>query len=180
DGSGFTNLHNFTAANNLTNADGINPVGTVFSSGNILYGTAAGGGVSSNGTVFAVNTDGSNFKVLHAFGPTLNLTNGDGATPVSVLLSSNTLYGVAHAGGAGASGAVFSLFVPPPLNLGFAGGSAVLAWPTNADGFTLQSSSNLFSPIGWRPVIPAPVPVNGQNVVTDSFSGGQMFYRLTR
>lgn len=180
DGSGFTNLHSFTAAANFTNADGFYPFGPLFSSGNTLYGTASGGGVSSNGTVFVMNTDGSGFKVLYNFSPTLSTTNRDGAVPVGVLMSSNTLYGVAHAGGSGGSGAVFSLFVPPPLSLGVAGGSAILAWPTNADGFALQSSGDLSSPTNWKPVIPAPGNFNGQNVVTDSVAGGQKYYRLSR
>jgi uncharacterized repeat protein (TIGR03803 family) len=180
DGSGFTNLRSFTAATNSISADGIYPFGPLFSSGNALYGTASGGGVSSNGTVFVVNTDGSGFKVLHNFSRVLSTTNGDGAVPVSVILSSNTLYGVAHSGGSGGSGALFSLFVPPSLSLAWADGNAILSWPTNADGFTLRSASNLDWTAVWSPVAPAPVNLNGQYTVTNSADSGQMYYRLAR
>ncbi len=40
-------------------------------SGNTLYGTTYGGGTNGNGTVFAVNTDGTGFTVLHTFTCTL-------------------------------------------------------------------------------------------------------------
>ena len=36
-------------------------------SGNTLYGTARSGGSSGNGTVFALNTDGTGFTNLHSF-----------------------------------------------------------------------------------------------------------------
>jgi uncharacterized repeat protein (TIGR03803 family) len=180
DGSGFTNLHSFTAASGFTNADGLYPFGSLFSSGNTLYGTAAGGGPTTNGTVFVINTDGSGFKVLYNFSHLVSLTNADGAVPVSVILSSNMLYGVAHTGGSGGSGAVFSLWMPPPLSLNFSAGNAVLAWPTNADGFQLQSAEDLSANGSWAPVAAPPVNANGQFVLTNSLSGGQMFYRLAR
>ena len=180
DGSGFTNLHSFTAAPGFTNADGLYPFGSLFSSGSTLYGTASGGGATTNGTVFVMNTDGSGFKVLYNFSNLLNLTNADGAVPVSVILSSNILYGVAHTGGSGGSGALFSLFVPPPLSLNLSGGNAVLAWPTNADGFTLQSTTDLTAASAWTPVATPPANANGQFVITNDLANGQMFYRLAR
>src|SRR5436309_714135 len=51
----FTTLHSFTAFSNLalTNGDGGYPFAGLILSGNTLYGTAAAGGSSGNGTVFA-------------------------------------------------------------------------------------------------------------------------------
>jgi uncharacterized repeat protein (TIGR03803 family) len=112
DGTGFTNFHNFTALNNLSNVDGAVPSGNLFLSGNILCGTAAAGGSGANGTVFVVNTDGTDFTVLYNFGPLIGGTNSDGSAPVSAILSTNTLFGLTHFGGAGGSGTVFSLFLP--------------------------------------------------------------------
>lgn len=180
DGSGFTNFHSFTALINNTNSDGASPYGSLFLSGNTLYGTAPGGGALSNGTVFVVNTDGTGFKVLYNFTSYENNTNSDGGAPVSGILSSNTLYGMAHLGGDGGSGTIFSLFIPPPLSIGLSGANTILSWPTNADGFTLQSTTNLADPASWSAVSPAPVNLNGENVVTNPASGGQIFYRLTR
>jgi len=62
DGTGFTNLYNFTLYQRRSFSDW--PVGL---SGNTLCGTANLGGSSGNGTVFAVNTDGSGFTNLHSF-----------------------------------------------------------------------------------------------------------------
>jgi len=60
DGSGFTNLHYFSSSDN----NGESPNGLVVS-GNRLYGTARNGGSNYNGTIFALNTDGSGFGVIH-------------------------------------------------------------------------------------------------------------------
>jgi uncharacterized repeat protein (TIGR03803 family) len=111
DGTGFTVLHSFAAsptnsAGLRTNSDGILPWAGVILSGNTLYGTATTGGPSGHGTVFAVNTDGTGFTVLHSFTD----TNSDGAQPEGgLLLSGNTLYGTAEGGGSAANGVVFAL-----------------------------------------------------------------------
>src|SRR6266481_1527225 len=64
DAAGFTTLHSFTAASTsssgaYTNSGGADPQAGLILSGNTLYGTAAGGGSSGNGTVFSVNTNGT-------------------------------------------------------------------------------------------------------------------------
>ena len=115
DGSGFTNLHSFTALAGPfppTNSDGANPHGGSILSGNTLYGTAQAGGGSGVGTVFAINTDGSGFTNLHSFTATTgpNFTNSDGAHPYAVLiLSGKTLYGTLVDGGSSGNGTVFSI-----------------------------------------------------------------------
>jgi uncharacterized repeat protein (TIGR03803 family) len=117
DGTGFTNLHSFTAGN--TNLDGAHPAGLVLS-GTILYGTAQYGGTAGNGTVFSVKTDVSGFTILHSFTAQIPsfinsfgdmvYTNGDGAGPTAgLVLSANTLYGTTSSGGRGAGGTVFSV-----------------------------------------------------------------------
>src|SRR3974390_2014575 len=101
DGSGFTNVHVFTSAD-----DGANPCGALILSGNGLYGTARSGGTLGNGTVFSLNTDGSNFKTIYSFSGST-----DGATPWGgLVLSGTTLYGtVKTAGGSSSRGTVFKV-----------------------------------------------------------------------
>jgi uncharacterized repeat protein (TIGR03803 family) len=101
----FTNLHSFTADPAGTNSDGANPAGGLVLSGNTLYGTADYGGSAGEGTVFAVNADGTGFRTLYSF------TNGsDGAYPEGgLVLAGNMLYGTANRGGAANYGTVFSL-----------------------------------------------------------------------
>jgi uncharacterized repeat protein (TIGR03803 family) len=109
-GSGFTNLYNFT--NFSTN--GSSPNGLVLS-GATLYGTAYYGGVGNNGTIFAANTNGSGFTNFYRFSAggynaSFNLTNGDGANPAAALVvSGNTLYGTASQGGSNGYGTVFQV-----------------------------------------------------------------------
>jgi uncharacterized repeat protein (TIGR03803 family) len=106
-GIGFKALHNFTApvSATQTNADGANPYGGLVLSGSTLYGTAHSGGASGNGTVFAINTDGSGFKTLHSF-----LGTNDGGAPFSgLVLSSNRLFGATLQGGASSQGTLFAV-----------------------------------------------------------------------
>jgi uncharacterized repeat protein (TIGR03803 family) len=105
DGTGFTNLYSFTPQFNNTNSDGADPNGGLILSGNTLYGMAFQGGVSSYGTVFAVNTNGTGFTNLY------NFTGGnDGAFPRDgLILSGNTLYGTAWYGGSYGLGTVFAV-----------------------------------------------------------------------
>ena len=121
DGSGFTVIKSFSAtflgSNNVsgnpllsgTNTDGAHPFGGLVLDGSTLYGTTYHGG-TSNGVVFAVQTNGSNYTVLKYFSGISGIgTNSDGAVPVSgSTLNGNSLYGVTVGGGAGAYWAMFS------------------------------------------------------------------------
>ncbi len=133
-GSTFTNLHNFPALLNSTNSDGVLPYGGLIVSGNRLYGTAAEGGNSGSGTIFAMQTNGSNFTVLHHFAPSLDFTNSDGARPRGALIeSAGVLYGTTFYGGSSAAGTVFALNIDGTgfTNLHHFSG---LSGNTNSDG----------------------------------------------
>jgi len=105
-GTGFTNLHSFTALNNATNGDGAYPYGGLLLAGGTLYGTAAQGGGLGGGTIFRLDTDGSNFTNLYNFAT----TNSDGAKPdADLILSANTLYGTASGGGGSGNGTIFQV-----------------------------------------------------------------------
>ena len=58
--------------------------------------------------------------------------------------------------------------------------NVILTWPTNAAGFTLESSTNLVSSAVWSTVSPVPVIVNGKNTVTNVISGTRKFFRLSQ
>jgi len=242
DGSGYTTLHSFTATSGpyyTINSDGANPAAGLILSGNTLFGTAAFGGSSGNGTVFAVNTDGSSFTNMHSFTQTDNSgRNTDGGEPqaglilsdnilygtayhlgslgsgtvfaintngtdfttlytlngpsdgaglmAGLVLSGNILYGTASGGGNYSLGTVFSLSLgsvtvsAPQLTILHSGANLILTWPTNATGFTLQSTTNLAPPAVWTTNFPAPVVITGQNTVTNPITGSQKFYRLSQ
>jgi uncharacterized repeat protein (TIGR03803 family) len=89
-------------------ADGINPnlAGVVLDSGENLYGTTQQGGSSGNGTVFEVNSSGTESVLL-------NFTGSNGASPqISgglILDSKANLYGTTPLGGAHSAGVIFRL-----------------------------------------------------------------------
>ncbi len=192
-GTGFTNLYSFTAldvATDTTNSDGAFPQAGLILSGNTLYGTARSGGISGNGTVFAINTNGNGFTNLYsftAFEGATDTTNSDGAFPqAGLILSGNTLYGTAQWGGTSGWGALFSLSFPSPqLTIILSSPSVNLTWPSGVAGFSysgfrLQSTTNLGSPAVWTSVSPGPVVIGGQNLVINTISGRQQFFRLSQ
>jgi uncharacterized repeat protein (TIGR03803 family) len=104
DGSDFSVLHSFLGGN----TDGIFPQGSLTLSDGILYGMTSEGGSSDLGAIFSVNTDGSDYTILHSF------TGIDGATPYGdLMIDGSTLYGMTTVGGSG-GGVIFSLTVPEP------------------------------------------------------------------
>jgi uncharacterized repeat protein (TIGR03803 family) len=114
DGSDFTLLHNFVGGA----TDGSNPVTALTLSASTLFGTTFIGGNSDLGTIFSLNTDGSGFKLLHAFNGALS----DGGKPDTALaLIGSKLYGMTQSGGANNLGTLFSM-------------------NTNGTGFTLLHS----------------------------------------
>jgi uncharacterized repeat protein (TIGR03803 family) len=109
DGTGFTTLHNFSTLNSnsavWTNSDGTIPQAILVTTGGTLYGAARGGGDYAYGTIFRLNADGTGFTTLHSF---TGLIDGIAPSP-SLLLSADTLYGVATYGGSSYHGTVFKL-----------------------------------------------------------------------
>jgi uncharacterized repeat protein (TIGR03803 family) len=99
-GTGFAVLKNFAGS-----PDGRMPYAGLLLSNATLYGTTMSGGTNGDGTVYKLDTDGSDYSVLKSF------TNGpDGSSPRCRLVSSgNTLYGEASYGGTNGVGTVFKL-----------------------------------------------------------------------
>jgi len=146
DGSGFTNLYNFTATfgSNNTNSDGAGPNLGLVLLGNTLYGTTSYGGSAGAGTVFAVNTDGSAFTNLHTF----IYDDIDGAVPLAGLTQSgNTLYGTTASGGGSGMGTVFKFNSDGTGFTNFYNFTGVDAWIPQArliiSGNTLYGTSSL-------------------------------------
>jgi len=90
------------------------------------------------------------------------------------------LYGTAGYGGLYGNGTIFSVTLPQPqLSIAVSDTNVVLSWPTNALEFTLQCATNPASSADWSDVTNVPVVVNGQDIVTNSISGTQQFFRLS-
>lgn len=176
DGTGFSTLHTFIGSGMpLTNVDGGFPDGGLVLVGKTLYGTASEGGVSGWGTLFALNTDGTAFTLVHTFAAA-----ADGLYPGGELtVAGSTIYGNAS-GGALGNGVLFSTPVPAMLSIVSApGGKVILSWPTNAATSRLQTAT-LLPASGWTAVSNVPALVNGQNTVTNLSTGTQAYFRLSQ
>lgn len=176
DGAGFTVLHTFSVTSGAlaANSDGAAPQAELILSNGVLYGTTEYGGAGGSGTVFRLNTDGTGFATLYSFTSVdaVTRTNSDGAHPVGgLVLSGGVLYGTASAGGAAGYGTIFSLLVPPVLSIQLSGTNAILTWPTDVTGFSLQTTTNLAPPVVWS-------ALGGQYSVTNPVSSKQRFFRL--
>jgi uncharacterized repeat protein (TIGR03803 family) len=144
DGTAFTNLFAFGFITGGDNGSG--PFGALALSGNTLYGTTQSGGTNFNGSIFAINTDGTGFTNLHYFSALVTNTNADGKYPkAGVVLSGDMLYGTALAGGTNGDGTIFAM-------------------NTNGTGFT-----NLFNFAG----------INGQNPEAGLVVSGSTLYGTT-
>jgi uncharacterized repeat protein (TIGR03803 family) len=140
-----------------------------------FYGTTQN---NDAGTAFKISATGV-LTTLYSF------TGGqDGESPNGLVQGSDgCFYGTTQKGGAGGNGTVFRLTIlpePPELNITPSAAGFVLTWPTNASGFTLQSTTNLVSPAFWTTNSSLPVVVNGMNTVTNPISGAQQFFRLSQ
>lgn len=94
--AGATNFTNFVIFNGTNGND---PVAGLVLLGSTLYGTTLRGG--TNGTLFAVRTDGTGFTNLHYF------NGSDGSGPGPLAFSGNVLYGTS--GGSNNNGTIFAI-----------------------------------------------------------------------
>lgn len=105
DGSGYTALHTFTSVA----GDGWKPLGSITLSGSTLYGTTYRGGSDAGdagvGAVFAVNTDGTDYRTVHSF------STADGNRPYgTVTVGGSTLYGMTYYSGvSGGKGSIYAV-----------------------------------------------------------------------
>ena len=174
-GNVFTTLHSFSSG-----SEGFPRAGVILS-GDTLYGTTEG---NESGMVFTLKTDGTQFTMLHSFTATnaVGPTNSDGLGPIGgLLLMDNTLYGTTAEGGSAGYGTIFSIALPvlhPQLTISAVGANVLLTWPTNAAGFTLQTSSNLSPVANWVDSTNTPSIIADHYLVTDLVANRARFYRL--
>jgi len=101
DGTGYEILHVF----GHTADEGRRPIASFVKSGSVLYGTTFTGGIDNKGTIFKINTDGTNFQLMHSFRDSIDGSLLGG----SLILSGTTLYGTAANGGNDENGTIFRI-----------------------------------------------------------------------
>lgn len=145
-GAGYTELLAFTNV-----PEPMYPYGGLVFSAGMLYGAGISGGAhTNNGAIFAINTNGTGFRILHDFGGFSG--NTDGSVPKARLtVSGGWLFGAASGGGANGGGTLFLL-------------------NTNGSGFAVLRSFTNGADAGWDP-LGAPVRV-GDSVWGTAYGGG--------
>ncbi len=100
DGTDFSVLHTFASIP----SDGKAPQGSLVSDGTYLYGMTRYGGINSNGVIFRIKPDGSDYTLIKM------LTTATGAQPWGDLIYDGTwLYGMTGNYGPGGYGTVFKV-----------------------------------------------------------------------
>ncbi len=100
DGADFEVLHSFNPS-----VDGERPQGSLILNEGSLYGGAEGGVMYGTGILFKINTDGSNFSLLHELSP-----SEEGVFLAdSLLLHNGVFYGMTIYAGANSGGTIFKM-----------------------------------------------------------------------
>jgi uncharacterized repeat protein (TIGR03803 family) len=87
-------------------ASGTYPVDSLTPYNGKLYGVAQQGGTSNYGIVYSINTDGTNFTILHSFADGAT----DGRNPQGkILIYNNKIYGTTYQGGSSSAGTIYSM-----------------------------------------------------------------------
>jgi uncharacterized repeat protein (TIGR03803 family) len=175
-GANETVLHAFQGGNDLSYPQ--SPL--VQMAGGTLCGTSGSGGSNYDGGVYALNTDGSGYTLLHVFaGP-------DGSSPQGSLAvgPDGSLYGTAQYGASLGFGGVFRLcslpkgvtaavlhYSPPNVVLNFTGGKA-------SQSYSIFAATNLTG-AAWTPLGTCLADTNGIFQFTDTSVTGSpsRFYR---
>lgn len=103
-GAGFQVMHDFRGGP----GDGNRPMGSLLDVGGVLYGTTENGGSNGNrGAIFRLNTDGTDYQIIHNFAG----GSGGGSDPYyeDLVAFGDTLYGVTQFGGTNNYGTLFEL-----------------------------------------------------------------------
>ena len=173
----LTTLYSFTSNFSGAFPNGQLPFGRVIQANDgSFYGTTSAGGAYSSGTVFRLTTNG----VLTTL---ISFVSTNGTTPRAGLVkgSDGNLYGTTLGGGTG-NGTIFRIVMPGPplLKSERIGNELRLSWPTNADGFHLQTTTNLTTPAIWSDSLDTPATSGAEFVVTNTPTEDELFYRLKK
>ena len=146
----------------------------------------------SSGNVYVADTDNHTIREITPAGVVTTLAGLAGSYGSADGAGSAARFHYPYGGATDSSGNVYvadsgnntirkGFLTPPQLTILLSGvppSGIVLTWPTNAAGFTLQSTTNLVAPVVWTTNSPAPVVIAGQNTVTNPITGPRQFYRL--
>jgi uncharacterized repeat protein (TIGR03803 family) len=139
----------------------------------LWYGTTFSGGSNNVGTIFQMTANGE-LTTLASFGGT------NGSNPYAGVIQGidGHLYGGAQRGGAYQAGTIYRI-VLPSLEVTRHDTNLVIAWPTNANDFVLQSS-DINTPLNWADSTNEVIELNGAFTATNPLSAGGHLFRLRK
>lgn len=150
-GAGFETLHSFDPVQ----SDGADPEIPLVLSGNVLWGTTYDGGTNGYGTVFRVNTDGSDYAKVYDFAPNHRAWSG-------FLVIDGSFYGTDFSGGSNFAGTVYRM---NPDGSSF----------TDLHLFSTQGSNSFYFYTNWDGVTPWGLFKGSSNVLFGTTFGGGFF-----
>jgi uncharacterized repeat protein (TIGR03803 family) len=100
DGTGYAVIHAFTGSTR----DGSLPYSNPTAAGSILIGMTSRGGANHQGSLYAINDDGTGFHILYSFAPA---TGSQPRGPVAI--QPGVLYGMTPQGGTANAGVIFRI-----------------------------------------------------------------------
>lgn len=137
----------------------------------------------SNATLHATlgfqSTISNRFTIIDNDGADAVIGTFNGLAQGTNFLINGVAFRISYTGGSGNDVVLTQLAGPGPILSIFlsANTNVVLSWPTNPPGFALEANTNLNTSI-WAGVLPPPVVSGTNNVVTNTASGTQKYYRL--
>jgi autotransporter-associated beta strand protein len=160
-----------------------------------LNGTTAGTSYDQLNVSGSVNLSGMSLNATLGYASSTNdqftIIANDGTDPVTgtftglaqgkKLYIGQELFQISYNGGSGNDVVLSRLITPPPPTLTIQQASPTsvrLLWPTNDPPFSLQTASSLPAS-NWSAVLPLPVVIGTNNVVTNFIATSQQFYRLS-
>jgi hypothetical protein len=133
---------------------------------------------------FQVTLNNSNLFSVETVLIQTNVTMNSGLIDVSQFAGQQGELFFGIVGGTSTSASVtvsdiaFYVTLPLTLQAQRSGTNFTLSWPVSANGYVLETTTNLMDPNSWAKVTNIPVVVNFQYTVTNTISGGNHFYRL--
>ena len=138
-------------------------------------------GVSLKASLGFASSTNDQFTIINNDGADAVLGNFNGLPPNGKLYVGSQLFQITYAGGSGNDVVLTRLVTPPPPTLAIQQippASVRLLWATNDPPFSLQTATNLAA-TNWAAALPLPAVSGTNNIVTNSTTGGQRFYRLS-
>jgi len=152
DGTGYSDIYLLSGTDYGDNIYNFSLSGLTLHN-NMLYGTTTSGGTDGGGTLFSLNTDGSNFRILRYF----NNTVTNGFRPHGVLtISGEIIYGMTAGGGAHSEGY---------------GGGTVYSVKTDGTSFRLLHSFLVTNGVAY--------PADARNPIASVLLAGNTIFGVT-